>query len=84
MRAAVTVELMEHADGRPVAYIDATVIAVFAYQLPDGSFMVDICTRDSTGEQVRIVLDGAPVKISNGGPYRPGDGPAAQAAAEHH
>lgn len=56
--AAVTVELIEHADGRPVAYIDATGISVFAHQLPDGTYIVDICTRDRTGEQLRVLLDG--------------------------
>ena len=57
----VTVELIEHADGRPVAYIDATGIAVFVHQLRDGAYIVDICTRDRTGEQMRVLLDGMPV-----------------------
>ncbi len=56
-----TVELIEHADGRPVAYIDATGIAVFVQQLTDGAYIVDICTRDRTGEQMSVLLDGAPV-----------------------
>ena len=37
--ATITAELLEHADGRPVAYIDATGIAVFACQQPDGTYV---------------------------------------------
>lgn len=54
----LTVELMKHADGRPVAYIDATGIAVFAYRQPNGRYIVDICTRDRAGEQTDVLLDG--------------------------
>src|SRR6266487_1538627 len=51
----ITAELMEHADGRPVAYIDATGIAVFACQQPDGTYVIDICTRDDTaGGRLRL------------------------------
>jgi hypothetical protein len=44
----ITTELMEHTDGRPVAYIDATAVAVFAFHQPDGTHVVDIHTRDDT------------------------------------
>lgn len=42
----ITTELIEHADGRPVACVDATAVAVFAYQEPDGTYVIDIYTRD--------------------------------------
>ena len=58
---AVTVELMEHADGRPVVYVDATGIAVFIQRSRDGTYVVDICTRDHTGEQMHVLLDSVPV-----------------------
>ena len=48
--ATITTELLEHADGRPVAYIDATAVAVFAYQEPDGTYVIDICTRDDIAD----------------------------------
>jgi hypothetical protein len=58
----ITAELLEHADGRPVAYIDATGVAVFACQQPDGTYVIDICTRDDTaGGRLRLLLDGQPL-----------------------
>ena len=60
--ATITAELLEHADGRPVAYIDATGIAVFACQQPDGTYVIDICTRDDTADgRLRLLLDGQPL-----------------------
>ncbi len=59
--AVVTVELIEQADGRPIAYTDATGIAVFIHQTPEGTYVVDICTRDHTGEQLHVLVDGIPV-----------------------
>ncbi|HUZ52508.1 MAG TPA: hypothetical protein VMU94_08255 [Streptosporangiaceae bacterium] len=60
--ATITTELMEHADGWPVAYIDATAIIVFAYQEPDGTYVIDIHTRDDTAcGRLRLVLDGEPL-----------------------
>jgi hypothetical protein len=57
--ATITTELMEHADGRPVAYVDATVVAVFVCQQADGTYVVDICTRDDTVPgQLSLFLDG--------------------------
>jgi hypothetical protein len=57
--ATITAELLEHADGRPVAYIDATAVAVFACQQPDGTYVIDICTRDTTATgRLRLFLDG--------------------------
>ena len=57
--ATITTELLEHADGRPIAYIDATAIAVFAYQQPDGTYVIDISTRDDIPQrQLRLLLDG--------------------------
>jgi hypothetical protein len=57
--ATITAELLEHADGRPIAYIDATGLAVFAYQHPDGSYIIDIYTRDDiTSRQLHLLLDG--------------------------
>jgi hypothetical protein len=58
--AAITTELLEHADGRSIAYIDATAIVVFAYQQPDGTYVIDICTReDITPGRLRLLLDDA-------------------------
>jgi hypothetical protein len=60
--ATITTELLEHSDGRPVAYVDATAVAVFAYQQPDGSYLVEICTReDITDSRLRVLLDGSPL-----------------------
>jgi hypothetical protein len=57
--ATITTELMEHTDGRPVAYIDATAVAVFAYQQPNGTYIIDICTREGLRPGRRsLVLDG--------------------------
>jgi hypothetical protein len=58
--ATITTELIEHADGRPVAYVDATDVAVFAYQEPDGTYVIEICTRDDipTG-RLGVLLDGS-------------------------
>ena len=59
--ATITTELIEHADGRSIAYIDATAIAVFTYQEPDGSYIIDICTRGDISEQTHVLLDGSPL-----------------------
>jgi hypothetical protein len=76
--AAITAELMEHADGRPVAYIDATAVAVFTYQQPDGTYVIDIHTRDDTArERLLLLLDS---KLLRSGPDGHGAGPACQAA----
>jgi hypothetical protein len=64
----ITAELLEHADGRPVAYIDATGVAVFACQQPDGTYVIDICTRDDTADgRLRLLLDGQPLLDTPGG-----------------
>ena len=66
--ATITAELLEHADGRPVAYIDATGVAVFACQQPDGTYVIDICTRDDTADgRLRLLLDGQPLPGTPGG-----------------
>ena len=60
--SAITTELMAHADGRPIAYTDATGIAVFAYQQPDHTYVIEIHTRDDTvGERLCLLLDGEPL-----------------------
>lgn len=64
--STITTELIRHADGRPVAYIDATAIAVFAYQHPDGSYVIDICTRQHIpAGQLRLLLDGDPLTAAS-------------------
>ena len=74
--ATITAELLEHADGRPVAYIDATAVAVFACQQPDGTYVIDICTRDDSAEgRLRLLLDGQPLL-----PATPGGGQARPAS----
>lgn len=66
--ATITTELMQHADGRPVAYIDATAVAVFAYQQPDGTYVIDICTRDDTTTgRLCLLVDGEPLPGLPGG-----------------
>jgi hypothetical protein len=63
--ATIATELMEHADGRPIAYIDATAVAIFAYQQPDGTYVVDICTRDELASgRLRLLLDGESVVLT--------------------
>ena len=58
----ITTDLLEHADGRPVAYVNVTIVAVFAYQQPDGTYVIDIHTRDDIpGGQLRLLLDGEPL-----------------------
>jgi hypothetical protein len=42
--ATITTELIEHADRRSVAYVDATAVAIFAYQEPDLTYIIEICT----------------------------------------
>jgi hypothetical protein len=64
----ITAEVLEHADGWPVAYIDATGVAVFACQQPDGTYVIDICTRDATADgRLRLFLDGQPLPGTPGG-----------------
>jgi hypothetical protein len=58
--ATITAQLIEHADGRPVAYVDATAVAVFAYQRPDGTYVIDVYTRNDTAS-ARLRLDGQPL-----------------------
>jgi hypothetical protein len=66
--ATITAELLDHADGRPVAYIDATSVAVFARQEHDGTYVIDICTRDDTASgRLRLLLDGQPLLDPPGG-----------------
>jgi len=66
----ITAELIESHDGRPVAYVDATAVAVFTHQEPDGSYLIDIHIRDDTVHgQLRIHLDGEPLPTD--GPDRP-------------
>lgn len=58
----ITTELLGHPDGRPVAYIDATAVAVFAWQQHDGTYVIDISTRDDIpAGQLRVLLDGEPL-----------------------
>jgi hypothetical protein len=60
--ATITTELLEHADGRPVAYIDATAVAIFTYQQPDGTHVIDVCTREEiTPGRLHLLLDGGPL-----------------------
>ena len=57
--STITAELMQHADGRSIAYVDATAIAVFTYQQPDGTYVIDIRTRDDIAcGQLRLLVDG--------------------------
>ena len=66
--ATITAELLEHADGGPVAYIDATGVAIFARQEHDGTYVIDICTRDDTADgRLRLLLDGQPLPGTVGG-----------------
>ena len=65
--ATITAELLDHADGGPVAYIDATGVAVFARQEHDGTYVIDICTRDDSAEgRLRLLLDGEPLRGTPG------------------
>ena len=37
-------------------------VAVFACQQPDGTYVIDICTRDDTADgRLRLLLDGQPL-----------------------
>jgi hypothetical protein len=66
--ATITAELLDHADGGPVAYIDATGVAVFARQEHDGTYVIDICTRDDTASgRLQLLLDGQPLLDPPGG-----------------
>jgi hypothetical protein len=60
--ANITTELLAHTDGRPIAYVDATAVAVFAYQQPDGTYVIEVCIRDDIPEEgLRLLLDGSPL-----------------------
>ncbi len=64
--ATITTELIEHTDGRPIAYIDATAVAVFAWQHLDGTYVIDIYTRDDTVTgRLRLLLDGEPMPATS-------------------
>ena len=81
--ATITTELMAHADGRPIAYIDATAVAIFTYQQPDGSYVIDIHTRDDTASgRLRFLLDGQPLRSSPDG-HGAGPGMPDHATASH-
>jgi hypothetical protein len=81
--AIITTEAMEHADGRPVAYVDATAVAIFAYQEPDGTYVIKIYTRDDIpSRRLSVLLDDrsllrAPTSppIRSEHPERPAPGP---------
>ena len=61
-RVTITAELMRDAEGCPVAYVDATAVAVFAYQDPGGALVIDIRTRDDTADaRLRLLLDEQPL-----------------------
>ena len=63
----ITAELIRHADGRAIAYIDATAVAVFTYQQPDGSYVIDIRTRDDIEcGRLRLLFDGQPLSDTPG------------------
>lgn len=64
--ARITTEVFQHSNGHPVAYTDATGVAVFTYQDPDGVYVIDVCTRDGTGEATCIVFDGVPATPQSG------------------
>jgi hypothetical protein len=58
----ITAEMMTAADGRPVAYIDATAVAVFTYQDPRGVHVIDIHLReDIPPGRLRLLLNGQPL-----------------------
>ena len=64
----VSVATLEHADGRPIAYVDATAIAVFTYQDPDGTYVIDVHTRDDSADgRLRLLVDGRPSGPVTGG-----------------
>jgi hypothetical protein len=66
--ATITAEVMVHADGRPIAYIDATAVVVFAYQQPSGAYVIDIYTRDDTAAgRLRLLIDGELVPTAMAG-----------------
>ena len=60
--ATIAVDVMEHADGRPIAYTDATALAMFVYQTPTGLYVVDIHARDDSADgRLRVLLDELPL-----------------------
>jgi hypothetical protein len=57
--STITAELMQHVDGRSIAYIDASAVAVFTYQQPNGTYVIDIRTRDDIASgRLCLLLDG--------------------------
>jgi hypothetical protein len=57
--ATITTVEMEHTDGRPAVYVDATGVAVVTYQEPDGTYVVEVLTRDDSAVgKLRLLLDG--------------------------
>lgn len=69
--ATISTEILEEFSGRPVAYVDATGVVVFAYQRADGSFVIEICTRDDSGYEMDVLLDGIPLLQHCSGPVLP-------------
>jgi hypothetical protein len=68
--APIGTYMIEHTDGRPVAYVDATGLTVFTYQQPDGTYVVEVFTRDNTAAHgLRLSLDGC--LMDTGGVPRP-------------
>lgn len=62
--ANITTELIAHADGRAVAYIDATSVVIFVYQEDDGSYVISVYTRDdSVDGRLCLRLDGQPIRV---------------------
>jgi hypothetical protein len=60
--AAITADLLAHADGRPIACTDATAVVVFVYQDPAGTYVIDIHTRDQAADgRLRVLLDQRPL-----------------------
>jgi hypothetical protein len=73
--ATITTVEMEHADGRPAVYVDATGVAVVIYQELDGTYVVDVLTRDDSAVgRLRLLLDGCLMNPAgpSGRPQRPG------------
>lgn len=54
----ITTEVLEHADGRPIAYVDATAVVVFAHWQPEGACVIEIFTRENIGSVMQVLLDG--------------------------
>lgn len=59
--ADITTDVLERTDGQPVGLIDADQVVTFVQQTSDGTFVVEVHTRDAV-PGLHVLLDGVPLQ----------------------